>query len=82
MIIIWGTKNTEKTMAEIGPYNCTSCNNNSNFQIIRDGYWFSLFYVPVIPLKFDYYRVCKSCGHREELDKNVAKELIAKSKGA
>ena len=80
MIIIYGTKKTRKTMATIGPYNCNSCSNNNMFNIVRELTWFSLFYIPLVPFRTTYYRVCSTCGTEDLMESAQAKSMIEKAK--
>jgi len=76
MFIIYGTKSFEKTLAAAGPDLCPVCQQNTQYTILRVIRWFTLFYIPIIPFSFKYYRVCGYCRNSVSMDSAVAKEIV------
>ncbi|TYQ16422.1 UNVERIFIED_CONTAM: zinc ribbon family protein [Acetivibrio alkalicellulosi] len=81
MIIFgWG----HKTISKFGPVrkiSCGNCNNETSWQLQKLTSWCTLFFLPVIPYRFDHLIVCPVCRCCLELDKTEferLKELIKK----
>ncbi len=77
MFIIWGTKHTEK---ELGlsqqTYACQHCGNTSNYKIFRRRNWFTIFWIPLIPLGTKYFISCPICNYGQKLKKAEALEKV------
>ena len=77
MFIIWGTREKEK---ELGisqqSYQCTHCNNVSNYKIFRRKNWFTVFWIPIIPLSSKYFISCPICNYGQKIKKAEALEKI------
>ncbi len=77
MFIIWGTKHTEK---ELGlsqkVYQCGHCGNASNYRIVRRRNWFTIFWIPIIPLGTKYFITCPICNYGYKLKKAEALEQL------
>ena len=50
MLIIFGTKNIGKTISR-GTFSCVRCNTERQYQLKENRKYFSLFFIPVIPLE-------------------------------
>lgn len=68
---------------DIGPAyleQCSHCNNQTYFHLVKERRWLSLFFIPVLPLnKSRHYLQCCVCAVGAELTKNQAthaKELV------
>lgn len=77
MFIIWGTKHTEK---ELGlskqAYACQHCGNTSNYKIFRRRNWFTIFWIPLIPLGTKYFITCPICNYGLKIKKAEALEKV------
>ncbi|GHT93979.1 hypothetical protein FACS1894122_10100 [Alphaproteobacteria bacterium] len=62
MFIIFGTKVTEKNVGtfQIG---CGVCRREDVLDVVKVTTWFSLFFIPTIPIKRRYYLKCPICGN-------------------
>lgn len=80
MVILWGFNTFKKDMLETGPYTCNYCNNATLFKIVRVRKWFTLFFIPIIPLSSKYYHVCPICNQGVLMAKEQAKDAIARAK--
>ena len=62
-MIIWGLRWRDKTISS-GEFFCPNCNQNRPYQLKRPGYYFSLFFLPLIRIRrrspFVECQVCKS----------------------
>lgn len=78
-MIIFGSKWIRKILGTEGSFRCTNCNNVSNWQLVKLTLWFSLFFIPIIPIKSEYYEVCPICGGEVRITKEECMSLIQKS---
>ncbi|MDP6446058.1 MAG: zinc ribbon domain-containing protein [Pirellulaceae bacterium] len=60
-MIIFGTRSMNSTMGD-GAFHCPRCNANRAYRLIGVRRWFTLYFIPVIPLGYDgRYIECSSC---------------------
>jgi hypothetical protein len=70
-VIIFGYRGGKrKDLGEALPIRCPHCNNSTLYRYMSVTSWFSLFFVPVIPLKRRDYLVCPVCTHAVPLRKD------------
>lgn len=48
---------------------CRRCNNKRPWQYKKITTWFTLFFIPVIPYRVEYVRVCPICGEHDKMSK-------------
>ncbi|MDZ4849072.1 MAG: zinc-ribbon domain-containing protein [Pirellulaceae bacterium] len=61
-MIIWGTRGLVSTVEE-GTFHCPSCNLQRAFRLRQSRNWFTLYFIPVIPLNVaGRFVECASCG--------------------
>jgi hypothetical protein len=61
-VIIFGYRGGKrKDLGEALPIRCPQCNNLTFYRYMSVTSWFSLFFIPVIPLKRRDYLVCPIC---------------------
>jgi len=72
MFIIWGTHTYKKLLGTAQMVNCGHCSNVVPFQIVRARTWFTLFWIPLIPLSTKYFIVCPICGSGVQVKKDQA----------
>lgn len=66
MILIWGWKSLFKTLAE-GMFHCPNCDADRHYRHRSARKWFTLFWIPVIPLKqLGTFIECDTCQSRYE----------------
>ena len=60
-IIIWGSKNREKSVSE-GTFFCPGCRSKVPYEQRKVSRWFTLYFVPVFPLETvgEWIR-CRTC---------------------
>jgi hypothetical protein len=76
MFLIFGIKRLKKRLATMLAI-CGQCTTPAAQVIVRTSTWFSLFFIPVIPLGSKYYSTCTLCGVSVKLDKAQAMEMVA-----
>lgn len=79
--IIFGWPKREKEYGECTVMDCPRCNNRTYWHLLKQRRWFSLFFIPILPLGFaDKYLFCEICACSYELDSREdykdAKELV------
>lgn len=61
-----------KRTKEFGPalyYQCPACEKPAHHHYTRARRWFSLFFLPFLPLwTADFYATCNNCGFTEEIE--------------
>lgn len=71
MFIIYGFgKTTTKDFGTLQTAPCTNCNNQVKKQLVRVRTWFTLFFIPVIPYRTQYFLICPICRKGEVLKKD------------
>ncbi|WP_128478071.1 zinc ribbon domain-containing protein [Halorussus pelagicus] len=69
LFIIFGWSHRTKEYGPTYPMECPHCSNESYFHLLKYRRWFSLYFIPLIPLGFGSYDlVCPVCSSSIELD--------------
>lgn len=70
MIIVFGTKRKFKNLGELENCKCSRCNNVSNWNFMEFRDWFTLFWIPVLPIssKKEFLQ-CPICNQAYEIPK-------------
>lgn len=81
MLVIFGfghKKNEERELdfAE----HCNRCNNSSRWKLHKISHWFSLFFIPLIPFKNEYWKSCPICRQGVKLNYDKYFELENKAR--
>jgi hypothetical protein len=76
MFLIFGIKRLRKRLGTVFAL-CGQCGRPAAQVIVRVSTWFSLFFVPVIPLGSKYVSTCTLCGSSIKLDKAQALQMVA-----
>jgi hypothetical protein len=78
-VIIFGWGHTkEKDFGETFPIHCPNCDNDVFLSLVQFKKSFSLFFIPILPYKTEYYLLCPTCSRGRELKQtkiDVAKEM-------
>ncbi len=80
MIIFGYRAGKRKDLGEALPVRCPRCNNSTFYRYMSVTSWFSLFFIPVIPLKRRDYLVCPVCTRALSLrrdQREMASALVA-----
>lgn len=80
LIFGWGYK-TYKKYGVIGKSKCNICKVVTNWQLVKVTTWFTLFFIPIIPIKIKRMILCTNCNTGHIIDKQTFDKLmtIAKS---
>ncbi len=60
-MIIWGFRAGNKVIGQT-QYPCQYCRNNSFHTIVRTRRWFTLSFIPTIPIRTQFMSRCNMCG--------------------
>jgi len=55
---------------------CPRCRNTVGNELAKVTTWFTLFFIPAIPYKVQYGRVCPICGYTEEINKEIFNRIV------
>lgn len=61
---------SHRKVKKYGPkksYHCNSCTNIKNWELVEISYWFTLFFIPLIPYERKYLLVCPVCNNSMNL---------------
>ena len=75
MLVIFGVKRMVRRLATVFAM-CSRCGSPAAQVIARRTTWFSLFFIPVIPLGSTYSSTCTFCGVATRLDKDQALHMV------
>ncbi len=56
---------------------CGRCQAQVRQVVIREWTWFTLFFIPLIPLWKSYFVVCPNCKERTKIKKHDAMSMIS-----
>ena len=82
MFIIWGFRDLDTDLGTVDYLHCNRCNNDSNWRLQRTTSWFTLFFIPVIPYRREYYVYCPICHWTTEIPKAEAKRIMERNEAA
>lgn len=75
-MIIFGWPKKTKEYGPAYPLYCDHCRNDTIYHYLKQRRWFSLFFIPVLPLsRSKHYLACDVCGASLELDENDERNL-------
>jgi hypothetical protein len=75
-VIIFGFRSFVKTLGMLTLV-CRRCGNPAAHRVAQRSRWFTLFFIPLIPLGFKRYTVCAFCGAAQQISKEQAEQLLA-----
>ena len=67
-----------RTLA-MATYACRTTNQPAAHRLSRIARWFTLFFIPVIPVSRRYVLTCAACGQSYKVTKANADEIIAQA---
>ncbi|MGI8677769.1 MAG: zinc-ribbon domain-containing protein [Jatrophihabitans sp.] len=77
-MILFGYRGFAKLIAMVSLV-CQRCGNPAAHQLVRRSKWFTLLFIPVIPLYFSRTITCTFCGAQTKVSKQDADQLLANS---
>jgi len=70
MFLIFGLgPNKIEQKIDTKPTHCNRCNNETKWLYVKKTSWFSLFFLPVIPIQTRYYKSCPICREKYRIEK-------------
>lgn len=75
-MIIWGFRQTQKILGATIAYLCERCHNTNPFQILKVTSWFTLFFIPIIPYRTEYFIMCPICSYGYGIPKQQALDIV------
>ncbi len=70
MIFIFGYHPINKTIGPVEEKECPNCHNTKHWLLEKSTYYISLFFLPLIPTKTDYFQYCPVCRFKELLTRS------------
>jgi hypothetical protein len=80
-MILFGYRQTVKELARLMAQ-CRLCGMQSWLVVYRVLTWFTLFFIPVLPLWISRKAQCGTCGQTQKLSKADAEAMVAHAGGA
>ena len=76
-MIIIGYRTTTKHMGMLaGSSICGRCGSSVQHEIIRDIFWLTVFFIPLLPVWCSYTLICPRCGEGRRLKRREAKAML------
>lgn len=75
MLIIFGIRSFAKTLAMLTLV-CGRCHNTAAHRLVQRSRWFTLFFIPLVPLGFTRHTVCAFCGVAQKVSKADAQQML------
>jgi len=75
-MIIYGYRSRNKVMGQL-PYVCPQCQRNGYHSVVRTSRYFTLFWIPIIPIGKSTTARCNLCGYQEKVDNKRADAMLA-----
>jgi hypothetical protein len=76
MIILFGFRRKSSRLATIFVM-CAHCHTPAAHALTRSRRYFTLFFIPLIPLGTKYFTTCTMCGHVTQITKEGADQYLA-----
>jgi hypothetical protein len=76
MIILFGFRRKSARLATIFVM-CARCHTPAAHALNRTRRYFTLFFIPIIPLGTKYFTTCTMCGHVTQITKEGADQYLA-----
>jgi DNA-directed RNA polymerase subunit RPC12/RpoP len=73
-MIIWGIRWFATTLGQL-LYSCSNCGKKTAHSAVVQKGWFTLFFIPLIPIGKKYLIVCNLCGLRLKAVDNLKAQL-------
>jgi len=77
MFVVWGTRGFEKDLGDTNiTGTCSHCNNEVTMRAKKIGRKFTLFWIPLFPVKTAHYILCPICSAGKQVDKNEMEQYL------
>jgi hypothetical protein len=77
-VILFGFRSFVKSLAMLTLV-CHRCGNPAAHRLVQRSRWFTLFFIPLIPLGITRFTTCTFCGASHKVSKQDAQQMIAAS---
>jgi hypothetical protein len=77
MFILFGFRSMIRNLA-MTTSPCRTTNQPAAHRLSRISRWFTLFFIPVIPVSRRYVLTCSACGQSYKIGKDQASEIVAR----
>jgi hypothetical protein len=78
-MVIFGWRQTAKELAAM-MMQCRRCGMPGWQHVVRTITWFTLFFLPVLPLWFSWKAICGTCGNKQKISKGDADQMVAQAR--
>jgi zinc-ribbon family len=78
MFFLFGTRRKAKMLGQM-ERRCAKCTRPTVHSAIESRQWFTLFFIPVIPLGSNYAVRCNLCGLAQKASPELKEQLSAKA---
>lgn len=76
-MIIFGTTIKEKSLFFLlGEIHCTNCGQEVHLELIQQKIWFTLFFIPIFPMRTQYMLRCPLCLSGQRITKQDAHHIM------
>ena len=75
-MIIFGFRSFVKTLAMLTMV-CHRCSNPAAHRLVQRSRWFTLFFIPLIPVGSSRFSTCTFCGATYKVSKEDAQRMVA-----
>ena len=80
MLFLYGLSDKTKVIAHTDSAEyCMNCLHTSKHQIKKKSLYFTLFFLPVIPLHTKYYVTCPCCNYQRGIKRSEVKNITRES---
>jgi hypothetical protein len=79
MFILVGTRTTPQIMGQLA-YPCARCGQHAWHQFVRTSQWFTIFFIPIIPMGKNTYATCGMCRFRQNVNTQQADQAFAQQR--
>jgi hypothetical protein len=74
MLFVFGTRRTVAQLAMV-VLTCVNCRRTAANAVLRTVTKFTLFFIPLFPVRTRYATQCTACGFHQRIDKGQAEQL-------
>ena len=78
-MIIYGFRTFQKIMGSTKEEVCNVCGQSRAFNLVRARTWFTLMFIPIFPVKSQFFSFCTHCRNGAKLDKSEFNKLLEES---
>lgn len=78
MFFLFGTRRNAKMLAQVDRP-CAKCGRSTMHAIVQTKRWFTLFFIPVIPLGSNFAMRCNLCGLVQQASPELQAQIEAKT---